>query len=69
MSASERPSEAALCRAGWRLVAGYVPYVLVVMVGIQVFGVRTLGLTDWRLSVIEPVARQRFGHPSRVTNA
>ncbi len=48
---------------GWVLTA-----TVLVFVGVQVFSVRMLGLTDWRLSVIEPVARQRFGHPSRVTN-
>lgn len=41
---------------------------VLVMFSAQVFSVRILGLTDWRLSMIEPVARQRFGHPSRVTN-
>ena len=41
---------------------------IVVMVGLQLVSVRTLGLTDWRLGLIEPVAHQRFGLPSRVTH-
>lgn len=48
---------------GWVLAA-----TVLVFAGVQVFSIRMLGRTDWRLSIIEPVARQRFGHPSPVTN-
>lgn len=61
--AGSLPQEGQLGVVGWVWIAS-----LALIAAVQIVSVRVLGLADWRLSVIEPVARERFGRPIEVSD-
>lgn len=61
--ASTITQEGRVGTVGWVWIAS-----LVLITAVQIVSVRVLGLADWRLSIIEPVARERFGRPVEVAD-